>query len=152
MDMHEYMMGILSNYHEIQIYAEKVIEQVFQPVGLTRLQGLILLLVYSGNTNSIGDVAKCLGIKQGNCSVVCKKLESVGYLTRERNASDERVVKLALTDKGKQAIEDVKAESARKGCVLEDIEPSKLNRIAEGVLAVKEVLKLMYDTTIASEE
>ena len=41
-------------------------------------------------------------------TVACKRLEKAGLLTRERQAEDERIVRVALTEQGRVQIDDLR--------------------------------------------
>ena len=49
---------------------------------------------------SIGELANALGVTTGSATMACKRLEKAGLLTRERQASDERIVHVILTEQG----------------------------------------------------
>ena len=49
---------------------------------------------------SIGELATQLGITASSATSACKRLEKAGLLTRERQADDERIVRVALTAQG----------------------------------------------------
>ncbi len=54
---------------------------------------------------SIGELADALGISPSSATTACKRLERVGWVRRERQAADERMVHVALTDEGLAQIE-----------------------------------------------
>ena len=60
---------------------------------------LLRLLNRTGSLN-ISELANELGIAISSATVSCKRLEKAGLLTRERQSDDERVVRVALTEKG----------------------------------------------------
>jgi MarR family transcriptional regulator, organic hydroperoxide resistance regulator len=60
---------------------------------------LLRLLNRTGPLN-ISELANELGIAISSATVSCKRLEKAGLLTRERQSDDERVVRVALTEKG----------------------------------------------------
>ena len=60
---------------------------------------LLRLLHRSGSLN-ISELANELGIAISSATVSCKRLEKAGLLTRERQSDDERVVRVALTERG----------------------------------------------------
>ena len=54
---------------------------------------------------SMGELASALGITTGSATTACKRLERAGLITRERQADDERIVHVALTDQGRALID-----------------------------------------------
>ena len=55
--------------------------------------------------NSMSAIATRLGITVGSLTVAVTTLERKGYLRRERDAGDKRVVRVLLTERGRQANE-----------------------------------------------
>ncbi|WP_053601463.1 MarR family winged helix-turn-helix transcriptional regulator [Bacillus sp. FJAT-18017] len=76
-------------------------------LDLTIVQVRILVEIKQHGSHTIGSLAQCLNMAGTNISTMCKKLEGLGYLERVRDRSDERVVKVALTDKGIIAVEEM---------------------------------------------
>lgn len=88
-------------------YTRKINENtnnIFNPVceeyGLTMMQVRILMELYKCESHTIGSLAEGTCAAGTNISAMCKKLENMGLLERFRDKSDERVVKVALTEKG----------------------------------------------------
>ena len=49
-----------------------------------------------------GELAECLHLDYGTLTPVLKRLDQAGYLTRTRAADDERLLKVSLTDEGRE--------------------------------------------------
>ncbi|MDQ0970225.1 DNA-binding MarR family transcriptional regulator [Neobacillus niacini] len=82
--------------------------------GITTLQGRILLEIEQHGSHTIGTLAARLHIAGTNISTMCKKLEGKGLLARVRDEGDERVVKVALSDKGKSVVDEINSELIEK--------------------------------------
>lgn len=54
----------------------------------------------------MSDVAAELMISVSTLSIAISKLEGRGYVSRMKNESDRRVVRIALTEKGRQALDE----------------------------------------------
>lgn len=67
---------------------------------MTPEQYWLLRLLNQAGSLSISEVANELGIAISSATISCKRLEKAGLLTRERQLHDERVVRIALTEKG----------------------------------------------------
>lgn len=63
--------------------------------------------IYEYDASTIGACAKALKQDAGNMSSLCKKLEKKGFIKREKNRQDERIVELHMLTKGKQCVEDI---------------------------------------------
>ena len=78
---------------------------------------------------------------QANTSTLCKKLERSGYLTRTRGEQDERIVTLALTGDGRQALDRTGARLARYSALLERLPASVKEDIRRGVDYLQDQIK-----------
>lgn len=75
---------------------------VLEPVGLTHPQYLVMLALWEHGTLSVRRLAELLALESATVSPLLKRLEALGYVTRERSTSDERVVEIALTEAGRE--------------------------------------------------
>ncbi len=105
---------------------------------ITPEQYWLLRLLSRAGPLSIGEVASQLGIAMSSATSACKRLEKAGLLTRARQAEDERVVQVALTEQGRARIEawkQRKREALTKLLsVLDQYEQEELQRMLERVL------------------
>lgn len=90
-------------------YTRKISESMnnaFCPIceenGLTMMQVRILSNLYKNESHTIGSLAESTGAAGANISAMCKKLEGKDLLKRERDQYDERIVTVALTQKGRE--------------------------------------------------
>ena len=70
--------------------------------GLTMMQARALIEVGQCGSHTVGSLGRRLGIASANASVLCKRLEQEGLLTRIRGDKDERMVHLAMTPFGSE--------------------------------------------------
>ena len=54
----------------------------------------------------VGQLAAGLGLTPSSVTLACKRLERDGFVSRDRQADDERVVLVALTPHGRQQLAD----------------------------------------------
>jgi DNA-binding MarR family transcriptional regulator len=75
---------------------------LLDPVGLTYPQYVTMLALWdSGDAPvTVGDLGRRLRLDTGTLTPLLKRLESLGHLTRRRDAEDERRVLLEVTDSG----------------------------------------------------
>ncbi len=71
-----------------------------KPLNLTYTQYIVFLVLWEQKTASVRELCRRLYLDSGTLTPVLKKMESEGYLTRERSAEDERVVTVSLTEAG----------------------------------------------------
>jgi DNA-binding MarR family transcriptional regulator len=78
-----------------------VYRPVLEPLGLTHPQYLVMLALWQHGALSVKTLSGLLQLDPGTLSPLLKRLEAAGLLRRERDASDQRNLALALTDKGR---------------------------------------------------
>jgi len=74
---------------------------LLEPHGLTHPQYLVLLALWDRSPRTVRDIGETLRHEPATLSPMLKRLESLGYLTRGRSATDERALAVDLTDKGR---------------------------------------------------
>ena len=72
------------------------------PLGLTYTQYIAMMAIWSAESMSVKELGAQLGLDSSTLTPVLKKLQSDGYITRERSTEDERVMVATLTDKGRE--------------------------------------------------
>lgn len=75
---------------------------VLEPVGLTHPQYLVMLALWENEPLSVRRLAELLALEPATISPLVKRLEALGYVARRRSATDERVVEIRLTDRGRE--------------------------------------------------
>jgi MarR family transcriptional regulator, organic hydroperoxide resistance regulator len=102
---------------------------------------LLRHLQHHGPT-SISELAAALGITAGTTTVACQRLEKAAFVTRTRQAQDERVVRVALTEQGQALIEAWRSQRrealAHLLSVLDESEQEELHGLLERLLAAAE--------------
>ena len=71
-------------------------------LDLTYTQYIVMMVLWEKESVSSRELAECLHLDYGTLTPVLKRLDQAGYLTRERAASDERLLTLTLTEKGRK--------------------------------------------------
>jgi MarR family transcriptional regulator, organic hydroperoxide resistance regulator len=84
--------------------ATRAVTQLYRPVldalGLTYPQYLVMLVLWERGASTVKQLGQALDLDSGTLSPLLKRLESHGYVRRERSTSDERSVLIHLTDAG----------------------------------------------------
>ena len=81
---------------------------LLKPLGLTYTQYIVMLELWEKEKVKVGELGHRLYLDCGTLTPMLKKMEESGWLTRCRCKVDERVVYVALTDKGRALREEVK--------------------------------------------
>ena len=79
-----------------------------KPLGLTYTQYILFMVLWEEDHLPVGSIGERLHLDNGTLTPMLKKLESAGYLTRERSKADERSVIVTLTEKGRDLAEQAK--------------------------------------------
>ena len=74
---------------------------VLQPLGLTHPQYLVMLALWERSPRTVRDIGEALQLDPATLSPLLKRLEAGGFITRTRNASDERSLDVELTIYGR---------------------------------------------------
>jgi DNA-binding MarR family transcriptional regulator len=75
---------------------------LLEPYGLTHPQYLVMLALWEKAPRSVKDLGTTLRHEPATLSPLLKRLEAIGYVTRGRSRSDERLLTIELTDKGRE--------------------------------------------------
>ena len=82
---------------------------LLEPLGLTHPQYLVMLALWPGEPLSVKELSRRLQLDPGTLSPLLKRLEAQGLLRRSRDAADERLLAVALTDAGRELREQAEA-------------------------------------------
>ncbi|GIF04457.1 MarR family winged helix-turn-helix transcriptional regulator [Actinoplanes siamensis] len=99
---------------------------LLEPMGLTHPQYLVMLALWQHSPLSQRRLSELLQLDPGTLSPLLKRLETIGYLRRERDPADERSLAITLTDAGRalraEATKIPPAVVARLGLPVEDLQ------------------------------
>jgi DNA-binding MarR family transcriptional regulator len=85
--------------------ASHAFNRVYQPLlrdlGLTYPQFIALILLWAEDGQTVGELGEKLFLQSNTLTPMLKRLETLGYVARARDAADERQVRISLTDAGR---------------------------------------------------
>ena len=98
---------LLDNQLCFAIYAASLaMNKAYKPhldaVGLTYPQYLVMLVLWEQEDQTVSGIGDRLCLDSGTLTPLLKRLETSGYVKRQRDTEDERRVRIALTPAGKQ--------------------------------------------------
>ncbi len=102
--------------HSTSLLMTKVYKPMLQRIGLTYPQYLAMLVLWEADGISVGEISARLLTDPGSLTPLLKRLEAEGLITRTRSSSDERVVLLNLTDRGRALQQQAEGFAS---CILE---------------------------------
>ncbi|MBW7473819.1 MarR family transcriptional regulator [Paenibacillus oenotherae] len=107
-------------------------------IGLTAIQGRILIRLFEDGPQKASVLAEKLYITAGAVTGIADKLLDMGLIERERDMDDRRVVYLVLVEQGRELVEKLRAKRAAimdmmfAGLSTEDV--SELTRIFNQII------------------
>lgn len=126
--------------------ASHAFNRVYRPVlaalGLTYPQYLVMLALWEDDGPTVKVLGEKLMLDSGTLTPLLKRLESAGMIRRERDAADERQVRIHLSEKG----EAMRAQ----GCRVQEAIGCALGATAPGAEGLREQLGRVRDALLAS--
>jgi DNA-binding MarR family transcriptional regulator len=96
------------------------------PLGLTYPQYVVMMALWEEDDLSVKALGEKVGLDSGTLSPLLKRLEQIQYVSRRRDAADERVVFITLTEEGRalksRALDVLASIGDQLGCDLAEIE------------------------------
>lgn len=106
-----------------------------------RGQGRLLNLLRERGTLTQRELIELTGRRSATLSEQLEKMEKSGYLTRQKNQQDRRNVDVTLTDLGREAALEARADRERRAGVFDGLTPrerEELTALLEKLLALCE--------------
>lgn len=95
-------------------------------LGLTYTQYIVMMVMWEHESVSSRELAEYVHLDYGTLTPVLKRLESAGYITRQRDPHDERLLLLSITDKGsalkEEAVKIPSCIAGRMGLTAEEFQ------------------------------
>lgn len=95
------VIGVISNIREksAQFINEELRAKGID--GLINSHGTVLSAMYDNDGKmTMNEIAKFVGKRKSTITDMVKKLEKLGYISREKSKEDARVIEVSLTEKG----------------------------------------------------
>lgn len=87
-------------------------------IDLTYTQYITMMVMWEKKTVNVKTLGECLYLDSGTLTPVLKKLESKGYITRERSSEDERNLVVSITTEGEKLRDEaISIPSSMGSCV-----------------------------------
>ncbi len=109
-------------------------------VGLTYPQYLVMLLLWEEGPSSVGGIGQRLSLDSSTLSPLLKRLQAMGLVTRTRDATDERLMIIGLTDRGVELEAETAEVAAEMGRATGQT-PEEYRELTEQLQALTERLE-----------
>lgn len=114
---------------------------LLEALDLTYPQYLVMLLLWEHRQITGKEIGRQLWLDSGTLTPVLKRLEQKGWLKRERDVQDERVLQITITDKG----ERLREQAEKVPLTLIQNLPLSIPESRQLVLQLQTILKRMPD-------
>ena len=124
---------IMINFRKVQMELKSRIGNHFKSMDLTAPQGMLVYILNQQGPLKITELSDKMGLSNSTVSGIVDRLESQGYVIRERSKDDRRVVNVSITGEMKHRlmshenlIEQIMKETLNKA------DEEELKAIADG--------------------
>ncbi|MBL8955900.1 MAG: MarR family transcriptional regulator [Myxococcaceae bacterium] len=104
---------------------------LLEPLGLTYLQYLVLLVLWEEDGVPVRHLGERLSLDSATLTPLLKNLENDGVVTRARDEADQRVVRIALTEKGRGLKAKARKVPKEVGCLLGMVDAPSAARLGK---------------------
>jgi MarR family transcriptional regulator, organic hydroperoxide resistance regulator len=112
-------------------------------LGLTYTQYIAIVALWEQDNQTVSSLGEKLFLESNTLTPILKKLESMGYLRRQRDAADERQVLISLTDAGRGLREKLGGRNLVKASGLS---PEEFPKLQKAVVSLRSnLIKSMHE-------
>lgn len=116
-------------------------------LGLTYTQYIAIVALWEQDNQTVSSLGEKLFLESNTLTPILKKLESMGYLRRQRDAADERQVLISLTDAGRGLREKLGGRNLVKASGLS---PEEFPKLQKAVVSLRNnLIKSMHEAPVS---
>ncbi|MEQ6290789.1 MarR family winged helix-turn-helix transcriptional regulator [Vogesella sp. GCM10023246] len=134
-------LDVLKQFRVVFRAAQQHSADIEKLLGISGAQAWLLVELRDNGPLKAGELAARMSIKPATLSNMLLRLDELGYLQRQRNAQDMRVVEVVLSDTGRELVG--KADYAPRGWLpeaLSRMSPQQLADLSTGLAALLSVM------------
>jgi MarR family transcriptional regulator, organic hydroperoxide resistance regulator len=114
----------------------KAYKPMLEEVGLTYTQYIAIIAIWEEDNQTVSSLGEKLFLESNTLTPLLKKLEAMGYVERNRDTQDERLVRVRLTKAGRRVRE--KALERNSGLLeATGLSPDEFAKLQRGVVALR---------------
>ena len=110
---------------------------ILDKLGVTYTQWIAIVALWEHDDITVSELGERLFLESNTLTPILKKLESLGYLSRQRDPADERQVRVKLTEAGRKLRERGAQRTLVKATGLE---PEEFPKVQRSVVKVRDNL------------
>jgi DNA-binding MarR family transcriptional regulator len=132
----------LSEYLCFAIYSAnlalgKAYKPILEELGLTYTQYIAIIALWEEDNQTVGSLGEKLFLESNTLTPILKKLETMGYVRRQRDPNDERQVRVGLTEAGRR----LRQGAIGKGVVKETgLSPDDFPKVQQTIVEIRDNL------------
>ena len=108
-----------------------------EQLGLTYPQWIVIVLLGENGEQTVSQIGDTMFLESNTLTPVLKKLETMGYLRRQRDPADERQVRVSLTDAGRKLREKgMQTQLVKSG----GLKPDEFTRLQRSIVTLRDNL------------
>ena len=134
--------------------ANHAFNRVYQPLladlDLTYPQFIALVLLWEQDGQTVGELCQQLFLQSNTLTPMLKRLETLGYVKRNRDAVDERQVRINLTEAGRKLRVHAGAVLRCVGSAT-GLRPKKMKDLVEKIDALRTSLEMASRSAMATQ-
>ncbi|WP_145137947.1 MarR family winged helix-turn-helix transcriptional regulator [Roseomonas gilardii] len=113
---------------------------LLEPLGLTYPQYLAMLVLWERDDLMVKELGQRLFLDSGTLTPLLKRLEVAGLVRRMRDPSDERLVRIRLTEAGRSLREKAREIPDRLACAV-DRSPAEIVGLRDNLIRLRDALR-----------
>lgn len=91
----------------VNLSMNRALDQEMAALGLTAMQWRPMISIYKGTADTPAELARLAGVDTSTMTRTLDRLEAKGLVRRTRSHEDRRIIKIELTDTGKEQGEQI---------------------------------------------
>ena len=118
----------------------RVYKPLLDGLGLTYPQYIVMVLLWERSGQTVGELGQKLCLESNTLTPLLKRLETLGFIKRNRDPADERQVRVHLTESGRKLREQA---LHIPGCILDatGLELKRAEHLLEEMGALRKALE-----------
>lgn len=108
-------------------------------LGLTYTQYIAVVALAEEDDQTVGSLGAKLFLESNTLTPMLKKLEAMGYVERQRDPADERIVRVRLTRSGRK-LRDKATELNTPLLAATGLSPDEFSRVQKSIAALRDSL------------
>lgn len=117
----------------------KVYKPLLDEIGLTYPQYLAMVVLWEEDDRTVGSIGEALSLDSNTLTPLLKRLQAAGLVDRARDTTDERQVRIRLTDAGRSLRERAKSIPLRL-VEATGLDPHRLAALRDEITRLRQAL------------